>query len=249
LTEGEKMAKIPKDPAEIFPEITDDFKKVFESDLISLILYGSAASGNYIPGKSDLNFLVILSEGGIDNLDKAIGTVTRWRKRQAAIPLFMTKAEIVSSLDSYPIEFLTMKKHYKLVYGEDVLGGLSFEPSHLRLQFERELRGKILHLRRGLLETEGQAKRLRELIKASFTAFISIFKALLYLKGIDIPQSRRDIIRTIAGRYSIDPDVFLKCADIKEDVDSIAAAEVKNLFMSYLKEIEKLSKLVDSMTL
>ena len=43
MTEGEKMAKIPKDPAEIFPEITDDFKKVFESDLISLILYGSGS--------------------------------------------------------------------------------------------------------------------------------------------------------------------------------------------------------------
>ena len=249
MREGEKMAKIPKDPAEIFPEITDDFKKIFENDLISLILYGSGAGGHYIPGKSDLNFLVILSEGGIDNLDKAIGTVARWRKRQAAIPLFMTKEEVLSSLDSYPIEFLTMKKRYKLVYGEDILGGLSFDPSHLRLQFERELRGKILHLRRGLLEAEGQAKKLRDLIKASFIAFISIFKALLYLKGFDIPQSRRDIIRTVGDAYSIDPNIFLKCADIKEDVDSIPAAEVKDLFMSYLKEIEKLSKLVDSMTL
>jgi predicted nucleotidyltransferase len=243
------MAKAPKNPEEIFEEITVDFKNIFQRDLISIILYGSGASGHYIPGKSDLNFLVILSEGGIDNLDKAISTVIRWRKRQAAIPLFMTKAEIVSSLDSYPIEFLTMKKHYKLVYGEDVLGGLSFELSHLRLQFERELRGKILHLRRGLLETEGTAKRLRELIKASFTAFISLFKALLYLKGFDIPQSRRDIIRTVGDAYSIDPNIFLKCADIKEDVDSIPASEVKNLFMSYLKEIEKLSKFVDTMTL
>jgi len=241
------MTKVPKNPEEIFEEITDDFKKVFNSDLISIILYGSGASGHYIPGKSDLNFFITLSKEGIDNLDKSISTVARWRKRKAAIPIFMTKAEILSSLDSYPIEFLSMKKHYVLIYGEDVLGGLSFDPCHLRLQFERELNGKILHLRRGLLEAGGRAKRVRELIQTSFIAFISIFKALLYFKGIDIPHSRRDIIQAVAEAYSIDADVFLKCTDIKEDIDRVPASEVATVFKEYLKEIEKLSEKIDRM--
>ena len=143
------MAKVPKNPEEIFEEFTDDFKNVFGSDLISIILYGSGASGHYVAGKSDLNFLIVISEGGIDNLDRAFSAVARWRKRKAATPLFMTKAEILSSRDTYPIEFLSMKKHYVTVSGEDVLGGLSFEPAHLRLQSEREFKGKLVHLRRG----------------------------------------------------------------------------------------------------
>jgi hypothetical protein len=241
------MAKTPTKPEEIFTEITNDFKNVFEKDLISIILYGSGASGHYIPGKSDINFLVILSEGGIDSLEKAISIISRWRKQKVAIPLFMTKAEVLSSLDSYPIEFLTMKKHYVLVYGEDILGGLSFEQSHLRLQLERELRGKILHLRSGFLEAEGKVKRIRELIQISFTAFMSIFKALLYFQGIDIPQKRRDVIKSVAAAYPIDPVVFLKCADIKEGLDRIPTDEVPALFQAYMKEIEKLSAFVDHM--
>ncbi|MEN6318386.1 MAG: hypothetical protein ABFD82_06480 [Syntrophaceae bacterium] len=241
------MAKVPTKPEEIFAEFTDDFKSVFASDLISIILYGSGASGHYVPGKSDINFLVILSEGGIDNLEKAISIISRWRKQKVAIPLFMTKAEVLSSLDSYPIEFLTMKKHYVLVYGEDILAGLSFEQSHLRLQFERELKGKILHLRSGFLEAEGKVKRIRELIQISFTAFISIFKALLYFQGIDIPQKRRDVIKSVAAVYPIDPVIFLKCADIKEGLDRIPTAEVQILFKAYMKEIEKLSTFVDHM--
>jgi hypothetical protein len=241
------MTKVPKNPEETFEEITDDFKKVFGSDLISIILYGSGASGHYVPGKSDLNFFIILSKEGIDNLDKAISIVAKWRKRKAAIPIFMTKAELLSSLDAYPIEFLSMKRHYVLVYGEDVLGGLSFDPCHLRLQFERELKGKILHLRRGLLEAEGRAKRVRELIQSSFIAFVSIFKALLYFKGIDIPHSRRDIIKSVAGAYSVDVDLFLKCADIKEDIDRIPASEIATVFKDYVKEIEKLSEEIDRM--
>ncbi|HVO65809.1 MAG TPA: hypothetical protein VMT12_04925 [Syntrophales bacterium] len=241
------MTKVPKNPEETFGDITDDFKKVFGSDLVSIILYGSGASGHYVPGKSDLNFFVILSKEGIDNLGKAIDSVARWRKRKVAIPIFMTKEELLSSLDCYPIEFLSMKRHYVVVYGEDVLGGLSFEPRNLRLQIERELKGKILHLRRGLLEAEGRAKRVRELIQSSFIAFISIFKALLHFKGIDIPHSRRDIIRAVAKTYSINEDIFLKCTDIKEDTDRVPASEVITVFKDYMKEIEKLSEEVDRM--
>lgn len=242
------MAKVPKNPEEIFEEFTEDFKNVFGSDLVSIILYGSGASGHYIPGKSDINFLIVVSEGGIDHLDRAFSAVARWRKRKVAMPLFMTRAEILSSRDTYPIEFLSMKRHYVLVSGEDVLGGLSFEPSHLRLQAEREFKGKLVHLRRAYLEAEGRARQIREIIKASFTAFISIFRALLYIKGIDIPQARRDIINTVAREYSIDPAIFLKCADIKEDIDRSADSEIHVVFKDYVREIEKLSAIVDGMS-
>jgi hypothetical protein len=242
------MVKIPRKPEEIFEEFTDDFKNIFGSDLISIILYGSGASGHYVSGKSDLNFLIVLSEEGIDNLDKAFSAVTRWRKRKAAIPLFMTKREILSSLDSYPIEFLSMKKHYVTVSGEDVLGELSFEAFSLRLQSEREFKGKLVYLRRRFLEAEGQPRQMRELMKASFTAFIAIFRALLHLKGIEIPNERRDIINAVAREYSVDPVIFLKCADIKEDIGGIADSEIKSIFIDYVKEIERLSAIVDGMS-
>lgn len=241
------MAKAPEKPADIFSEIVHDCKNVFGNNLVAIILYGSGAGSHYIPGKSDLNFLIILTEEGIDTLDGMIGTVVRWRKRHVAPPLFMTKAEIRSSLDSYPIEFLTMKSQYVLVYGDDMLEDLSFEPSRLRLQCERELKGKILLLRRGLMKTGGQAKNIRELIKTSLTAFISVFKALLYLRGVDIPHSRRDVIRSAAKEYSIDQNIFLRCADIKEGIDRIPLSEILPVFKDYVREVEKLATFVDSM--
>jgi hypothetical protein len=239
------MAKTPKSPEEIFPAITEDFKGIFGKDFLALILYGSGAAGDYIPGKSDINFLIILTEEGVDHLDKALDTVVRWRKRKVATPLFMTEEDILSSLDSYPVEFLNIKANHILVYGEDILSRISFKAYPLRLQCERELKGKIFHLRSGFLETEGQTKRIRELIKVSLTAFISLFKALLFLKGIDIPQGRRDIIQAVARVYVVDPAVFLTCVDIKEKIDRIAASDIQAVFEAYLKEISKLSRVVD----
>ena len=224
---------------------TDDFKEIFRNDLVALILYGSGATGDYTPGKSDLNFLIIVTVQGMDHLDETVKTVDRWRKRKVATPFFMTEEDILSSLDSYPIEFLNMKTNHILVHGEDILGRVSITTSALRLQCERELKGKIFHLRNGFLETEGKAKRVRQLIKVSLTAFISLFKALLYLKAVDIPHGRRDIIQAAAGVYDVEADIFLKCVDIREGIDNISDYDINAVFKAYLSEIGKLSRIVD----
>jgi predicted nucleotidyltransferase len=240
------MTKIKK-PEEVFAEIEKDFKAIFNDAIISIILYGSGAGSDFNPHTSDLNFLIILSEEAIDHLDKAIETVSRWRKKNVATPLFMTKSYIESSLDSYPLEFLNMKKNYILVYGEDILKDISLQPHHLRLQCEREIKGKLLLLREGFLETEGKQKRIKELIKASITAFISIFNGLLYLKGIEILPTRREIIQSVAKEIPIDQEIFMKCLDIKQDTQEFSSSEIKNLFKAYLVEVRKLWEVVDKM--
>ncbi|MBN2539447.1 MAG: hypothetical protein JXB09_05310, partial [Deltaproteobacteria bacterium] len=161
--------------------------------------------------------------------------------------LFMTKPYIASSLDSYPLEFLNMQKGHVLVYGEDVLKDLLFEPSHLRLQCEREIKGKLLLLRQRFLETEGKARRMQELIGESITAFISIFGGLLYLKGAAIPSSRREIVEALARDFPVNADVFMNCLDIKEGEKKFASSEIRDIFMAYLAEVRRLWGFVDEL--
>ncbi|RLB80487.1 MAG: hypothetical protein DRH24_10540 [Deltaproteobacteria bacterium] len=241
-----KMARIKK-PQEIFTKITKDFKEVFKDNLISIILYGSGAGDDYRPGKSDLNFLVTITEEAIDHLDQAIETVSRWRKKNVATPLFMTKSYIESSLDSFPIEFLNIKNKYILVYGEDVLRDIIFDASHVRLQCEREIKGKLILLREGFLETGGNQKRIQELIKASITAFISVFNGLLYLKGVEIPSTRQEVIRSMEKEFSVDKKIFMQCLDIKEGRGDFSPSMVKDIFKKYLIEIRKLWAFVDKL--
>jgi predicted nucleotidyltransferase len=105
------MSKIPKTPEQIFQEFTDDFMKTFGDDLISIILYGSAARGEYIYKRSDINFLIVLTEQGIMQLRRALLLIPRWQKRKVSTPLILTEGYIRSALDSFPIEFLNMKQH------------------------------------------------------------------------------------------------------------------------------------------
>lgn len=241
------MARIPKKPEEIFEELASDFRNIYGSDLLSISLYGSGARQDYVPGKSDLNFLIVLTEEGIDNLQKSFKLMTKWRKRRVAIPLFMTKSFILSSLDCYPVEFLNMKRHYVPVFGEDVLQELAFNKAALRLQAERELKGKILLLRVRYLETERKADRIENLIRESITAFLSIFNALLYLKGVEVPHGRGEVVRAVAKAFDLSAEAFLRCVDLKEDRRRFAVSETDQIFRDYLKELVFLSDIVDRM--
>jgi hypothetical protein len=164
-----------------------------------------------------------------------------------AVPLVMTKAFIESSLDCYPIEFLNMKNSHILIYGENVLEQLKFKPEDLRLQIEKELKGKLVLLRQAYLETEGGSRQLKQLISRSLTAFISIFNALIYLKQRSAPQKKRDTIKEVSKLFTVDAEVFLKCIDIKEDVDKLSGEEIAGVFKKYLREVEKICNIVDGL--
>ena len=85
------------------------------------------------------------------------------------------------------------------------------------------------------------------MIGKSIPAFIAIFEALLYLKGKDLPQEKRGIIRATAEVLDIDAGVFERLLDIKEEKVTRGDTEIMNLFKDYLREARKLSKQVDAL--
>jgi hypothetical protein len=241
------MARTIKHPKEIFSGIIEDFKGAFGSDLVSIILYGSAACGEYVPGKSDINFIVVLSEEGIDSIDLALGVVTKWKNRNVAIPLFLTEDFVQTSRDVFPIEYLTIQKNYEMVFGKDIFETLTFDRCFVRLQCEREIKGKLLLLREAFLETGGKARRLRNLVGESFEAIVALFNGLLYLKGKAVPEHKRDVVRQICEDYDLDRALFERLLDIKDEKVKPSEEEMKALFGGYLKQMRRLWKLVDDM--
>jgi hypothetical protein len=115
------------------------------------------------------------------------------------------------------------------------------------LQIEKELKGKLILLRQGYLEAQGKPRQLKKLISRSFTAFISIFKALLYYKHDAAPRKRRDTIKEIAKVFEIDAEAFLQCADIKEGKNNLSGDDIVRLFTKYIQEVANMCNIVDSL--
>jgi len=241
------MPKIPKNPEQIFQEFTNDYKNAFGDELIAIILYGSAARGEYIYKKSDINFLVVLSEMGITKLRDVFPFISKWKKRKVSTPLMLTPEYIQSALDSFPVEFLTMKQSYQVVYGEDVLAKIEIHPEHLRLQCEREMRGKLLWLREGFLNTHGKAALIKRLITMSLPTFSSIFSALLYLKDEDMPELKRQIFIKTADEFNLDSSVFENIFNLENKKLKLNKEQIYDLIEQYIEQIAKLTDITDQL--
>lgn len=241
------MKSIPEKPEEVFDQFSNDIEKIFGKGVVSIVLFGSAATDEYIPKKSDINFLVVLTQEGIEQIQKVQRFVARWQKRRISVPLFLTRGYINASLDSFPIEFLNMQAAYRVIKGEDVLKGIKIKKRDLRLQCERELKGNLLKLRQGFIQTGGKARALKLLITGSIVAFTSIFRALLHLRGKDVPGTKQEILLATCREFGLNEGLFSVLLSLRGGGAKLTCSQLEENTRRYISEIQKLSEFVDKM--
>jgi len=76
---------------------------------------------------------------------------------------------------------------------------------------------------------------------------MAIFEALLHLKSMDVPGERRQIVGAVADAFGLERGVFEGLLDIKEEKSKIGEEESLHLVKGCLKEMRKLSVLVNSL--
>ena len=239
------MSRAPRVPEEIFAAFAGEYASAFGADLESITLYGSAARGEYVRGVSDINFLILLSGAGIRRLAAAMPLVAKWSGYRVATPLFLTQDYITSSLDVFPIEFLNMQASYAVVRGRDPLKLLAFDKRLVRLQAERELKGKLLQLRERYVETGGRAKKITELIGMSLPAFASLFQAVLFLRDRPPHAHTEGLIAEIAEVTGLSAETFQTLSAVRKKTKKLGQAEALKLMELYIGEIEKLAMHID----
>jgi len=237
---------VTKDPKKISETFVGDLQEIWGESLHSVVLYGSAVRDDYRPGRSDLNFLVLVKGLAPEQLIGAQKFWKRWRKQNISLPLFMRPEMVVTALDSYPLEFLAMKASYQLCFGADELAGLEFGREDLRLQCERELRGKILHLRSGLVDSEGKKNRMADLIRASLPAMLAIFQGLLFLAGRKPGVWGNDLLDVGRDAFNLDAALFHDVLRVRMEKSTPDKDTLADRLVRYINEVERLVNWVDA---
>jgi len=128
-------------------DLVTRLKNAGGSNLLSVILYGSAATEEFHPGHSDLNVLCIMQSLGRDELSKLHAASAWWAKKGHPAPLFFTLNELQHSADVFAIELFDIKAAHRVLHGENVMALLHVPMDLHRLHVERELRNNTLRLR------------------------------------------------------------------------------------------------------
>ncbi len=226
-------------------QLAERLKTALPSALRAVVLYGSAATGDHIAGRSDYNVLVVASPLGKAELDALAPAAQEWARDGHRPPLLFTPAQLAASADSFPIEILDIQKCHRLLFREDPLAGVHVAFENLRLELERELKAKLLHLRESYLLAAGKPKRVAELLAASLSSFLVLFRAALRLYQDEVPMPKLEALRALATHLGFDPQVFLTIQQLKEGKLKARDVSPPDLFAQYLAAVEAIVEAVD----
>ena len=241
------MAHDSKVDEQLLGEFVQKLRAAAGENLTSVILYGSAAEGEFHPEYSDVNLLCVVRDTSFASLGKIAGAVEWWRKKKHHPPLVVTEKELKDTADVFSIEFIDMKQRHRILYGNDVLSDLDV-PMHLhRSQLEYELREKLFLLRQHILLAGSDEKALWEAMLNSLSSFTTLFRhALIELHEAGRKHSR-EAIQELASRLNFDAAAFVQLMDVRAHKSDRKQFRPADLATRYLAAIEQVAAAVDTM--
>ncbi len=235
-----------KELVKIVEDYRNDLLETYGEKLISCYLYGSAVTSAYVPGVSDLNFLIVLRVVNINDLKVYSKIFRKWQRKKVSPPIIVTPEYIYNSLDVFPLEFSEIKENHLLVYGEDIIKKVEIPPENLRLQVESELKGKLLKFRQGMIFLSNDTSEYREFFLRIVGTFVPVFRGVLRLFGEKPPFEFVEIADRLSRLTGFDRKILNKAWEIKRGAP-VSHDDIRNLLFDFHEEIEKLTGLVDGL--
>lgn len=216
-------------------------------NLVSVVLYGSAADGDFHPEYSDLNLLCLMRSVSLPALHKIESVMTWWRGKRQRPPLVVTPQELISSADVFSIEFTDMKQRHRVLYGEDLLRDLPIPMTHHREQLEYEIREKLFLLRQHLLVAGSDEKQLWETMLHSLSSFTTLFRHVLIEMGETERRHSREAVAILSKKLSFGDSAFLQLMDVRSKKSQRGTMRASVLAAQYLDAITIVANAVDAM--
>jgi hypothetical protein len=226
-------------------ELVGRLKAAAGSNLNSVVLYGSAVTGEFLAEHSDLNVLCVLGQAGARDLEQLHPVAEWWMRQGNPAPLVFTLDELRRSADVFAIELFDMKETHRILFGSDFLPSFEVSLRLHRLQVERELRTNWLRLRQAVLTAPSKAKVHLGIMVSSNSAFCTLFRHALIAFGQPKPASKREAVSAIATLTSGDPSAFHSILDLREGKRKEKAIDAEAALQAYLEFVEIVTNYVD----
>lgn len=198
-----------KDPRKLADEFVTGLKRDLGERMRSAALFGSAARSEWVEGVSDVNVLVL-----VDTIDAQLlsrgSTTARDSVKRSVMPLLMELDEWRRAGDVFSIELADMRDAHVPLFGDDPVAHYTPNAGNLRLQAERELRAKLLHLHAGMLLAGDDRKRLGTLFMHSLPSFTTYMRAALRLSGKPVPPATPEVIEQACDIAGADAGSFMR---------------------------------------
>jgi predicted nucleotidyltransferase len=228
--------------------LVEDLRATHGENLASVVLYGSAATGDDNELQSDYNLLIALNRITPEDLRQAQAPMREWQRLGHPLPVYFTVEELSDAADVFPIEFHQMAKARVVLYGHDPFEYAKLSDANLRHQAEYELRSKLIQLRRHYIPASISIDKLSDLMSDSLSTFAALFRAVLLLFGQQAPVAKVEVVRATAKLLNLDATSFERIFEFRAGGRLPSSEkEANELFAAYMYQIEQVVEAVDEL--
>lgn len=184
------MTATPQENADrVTAEFVDAAKDALKDQLVSLVLYGSAAEGR-VRATSDVNVIAVLKQFDPARIDALRGPM---RTAAAAVGLnvmFLLENEVQPAMDAFAVKFADVLHRRKLLFGSDPFEQKQVSRASEIYRVRQVLLNHSLRLRQRYVVTSLRDEQLSGLVADSAGPLRASAAALLALQGKPVLQPK-----------------------------------------------------------
>lgn len=219
--------------------------EVLGKQLVAVVLYGGLAKGEYVPETSDVNVMIVLDEVTVSSLDKAAPIIQGGVRDFRLSAMLLSETDLRRSTEVFPVKFLDMQRHHRVLWGKDVFADLTIARDYVRLRCAQEITNLLLRLRQFYVQRAHRPELIESTLTRAISSFLTSLNTLVELKtGREAPT--KSAVIDAAESIGLDGgplrDVFaLKRGELKPDTD-----ELKRLYDLFMMTVQQAAALVDT---
>jgi predicted nucleotidyltransferase len=179
---GALLDGLPDTVAAGLAEFLDAARHALGTDLVSAVLFGSAADGRLAP-TSDVNLLLVLQAFSPDKLAALRDALL---KAAAAINLrvmFLLEGEIPSAAEFFAQKFADIRRRHRLLVGQDVLASLAVPRSAEIFRLRQMLLNLVLRMREAFVSRGRRPEQVTRILTDALGPLRAACATLLELEG------------------------------------------------------------------
>ncbi len=234
-----------KKPEGKLQELVTRLQQACGDNLVSIVLYGSAAREDFHEQFSDVNVMVVLQHLRPDAF-ASISAVLRWWSREEKLrpPMIMTLEELRESADVFAIELLDIQRSHKTLFGQDVAAAIDVPMNLHRVEVEHELRTTLLRLRHHLLLSPDNEEELRAVLAKSITSVLTLFRHALIALGENPPHERPQLLEKTGQVFGFDVQPLRSILELRNE--GAHPENVHTLYHAYMSAIQRVAHELDA---
>ena len=179
---SQEQSDLPAEVQQVLSTFVDAAKDAFETDLVSVVLFGSAAEGT-LRATSDVNTLLVLKRFERASADKVREPL---RMAHAAVQLnvmFLLESEVGAAIEAFAVKFNDIQARHRILFGSDPFAHAQASRESLIRRVKQILLNLQLRLRERYAMLSLREEQLAQVIADAAPPLRAGAASLLQLEG------------------------------------------------------------------